>query len=247
MTPSDACLATRDEEAAREGTAGDVLIDWARRTPCRIALAEAGAPGASPRSWTCEALRDDAATLAVALLSRYAPGETIAVWAPACPEGVLLQFAAAFAGLTLAAIDPACRVGELTRILDHSGAAGLFVMTGRWGLARARNAASGVASLREVVDLADRRLLFAKRRCVDGLPDVRPGDPAQIRYTAGGSGSPSGETVLQGDLADALRREIGAAPPLFRAAPRGSAAWWLWPGQAPARPITRLEPARSQS
>jgi fatty-acyl-CoA synthase len=214
MTPSHACLAARNQDAAQETTAGDILIEWARRTPYRIALTEGGARGARPsRSWTCEALRDDAATLAVALLSRFPPGERIAVWAPPCPEGVLLQFAAAFAGLTLAMIDPACDAGELARILDHSGAAGLFILTGKAGRASARRAAKRVDALREVVDLADRRALFAKHRCVDGLPDVRPGDPAQIRYAASGSGPPRGETVPQGDLADALRGAISGRRP----------------------------------
>ena len=160
MSPSHACLATtHNEDAAWETTAGDVLIDWARRTPYRAALTEAGAPGAPRRSWTCEALRDDAATLAVALLSRFAPGERIAVWAPPSPEAVLLQFAAAFAGLTLATIDPACRVGELTGILDQSGAVGLFMMSGKWGRTRARRRPRG--AMRE---FAARSLIWRDRQ-----------------------------------------------------------------------------------
>ena len=208
MTPSHTCLAARNQDAARATTAGAVLIDWARRTPYRTAFAETGARGAPPRSWTCEALRDEAATLAVALLSRFAPGERIAICARPYPEVVLLQFAAAFAGLTLATIDPACRPGALTRILNQSGAVGLFTMSRAWARAPARGAKEGAASLREVVDLGDRWALFAKHRCVDGLPDVRPGDPAQIRYAAGGSECPRGEMVLQADLADALRDAI---------------------------------------
>jgi fatty-acyl-CoA synthase len=227
MTPSHACLTARHEDAAHGTTAGDLLVEWARRTPYRIALTEAGARGAPARHWTCEALRDDAATLAVALLSRFAPGERIAVWAPPCPEAVLLQFAAAFAGLTLAMIDPACDLAELPGVLDHSGAVGLFMMTGKGGRASARRAVSGAAALREVVDLADQWALFAKRRCVDGLPDVRPGDSAQIRYAAGGSGPPRGETVRQGDLADALRGAISGGRP------RGDALLPYYPRSTP--------------
>ena len=213
MTQSHAGPAARHEDTAPGTTAGDILIEWARRTPYRIALTEAASRGGPGRHWTCEALRDDAATLAVALLSRFAPGERIAVWAPPCPEGVLLQFAAAFAGLTLAMIDPACDVGELPRILDHSGAVGLFMMTGKGGRASARRAASRAVALREVVDLAEPWALFAKRRCVDGLPDVRPGDSAQIRYAVGGSGPPRGETVRHSDLADALLGAISSGRP----------------------------------
>ncbi|MDB5479632.1 MAG: fatty-acyl-CoA synthase [Caulobacteraceae bacterium] len=227
MTPSPACNAIRNDDAAEATTVGDVLIHWARRTPYRIALTDAGAPGAPPRSWTCEALRDDAATLAVALLSRFAPGERIAVWASSCPEAVLLQFAAALAGLTLVAIDPACLGGELTQILDHSGAVGLFTMTTDGGRAPPRDVASAAAALREVVELSDRRTLFAKRRCVDGLPDVRPLDPAQIRYPAGEGGFPGAEAVLQCDLADALRGAIA------RGTPRGDALLPQFPRSRP--------------
>jgi fatty-acyl-CoA synthase len=213
MTLPHACLAPRNDTAARETTAGDVLIGLARRTPYRIALTDVCFPGALPRSWTCEALRDDAAMLAVALLSRFAPGERIAVWAAPCSEAVLLQFAAAFAGLTLVTIDPACHEAELTRILDHSRAVGLFMSIGEWGGAPRRCATSASARLREVVDLADRRTLFVKRGRVDGLPEVRPHDLAQIRYAAGGHGPLRGEAVLEADLADALHAAIAGAGP----------------------------------
>lgn len=241
MTPSHARDATRDNDAAGATTAGDVLIEWARRTPYRIALTEMRAPGSPPRSWTCEALRDDAATLAVALLSRFAPGERIAVWAPHCPEAVLLQFAAALAGLPLVAVEPACGAGELTQILNHCGAVGLFTMTVEGGPAPPRGVASAAAALREVVDLSDRRTLFAKRRCVDGLPEVRPLDPAQIRYPAGESGSPDGEAVLQRDLADALRRVIAGG------ARRGDTLLPCFPrSRSPERPAAvAVEPARA--
>lgn len=229
MTPSPACNAICNDDATEATTVSDVLIRWARRTPYRIALTDTGASGAPPRSWTCEALRDDAATLAVALLSRFAPGERIAVWVPPRPEAVLLQFAAALAGLTLVAIDPACLGGELIEILDHSGAVGLFTMTGGGGRAPPRGVASAAAALREVVELSDRRTLFAKRRCVDGLPDVRPLDLAQIRYPAGEGGSPTGEAIAHGDLADALREALvngtrrgDALLPYFPRSPSGS-------------------------
>lgn len=214
MTPPSAGLAARNDNAVRENTAGQVLIDWGRRTPFRIALTEAGTRGGPPRrSWTCEALRDDAAALATALLSRFAPGERIAVWSAPRPEAVLLQFAAAFAGLPLVTIDPACRVGELAQILDHCRAAALFMTTADWARAPARYGPGGAAGVREVVDIADRWALFAKRGCVDGLPEVLSVDVAQIRYASGGAGALRGEAVLHGDLADALRGAIAGGTP----------------------------------
>jgi fatty-acyl-CoA synthase len=238
MTLPHAFLAARNDNAARETTTGGVLIGWARRTPYRIALTDVCIPGAPPRSWTCEALRDDAAMLAVALLSRFAPGERIAVWAAPCSEAVLLQFAAAFAGLTLVTIDPACHEDELTRILDHSGAVGLFMLTQAWGRAPTR-VANASARLREVVDLADRRTLFAKRGSVDGLPEVRPHDLAQIRYAVGGRGPLRGEAVLEGDLAHALHAAIVGGRP------RGDALLPYFPKAPSCGPtLVRADPPR---
>jgi fatty-acyl-CoA synthase len=220
MTLPHSCLTARNDNAPRDITVGDVLIEWARRTPSRIAVADVaphGPPhGAPPRSWTCEALRDDAATLAVALLSRYEPGARIALWAPTCPEAVVLQFAAAFAGLVVVTIDPTLPAADMAEIVERSGSAGLFVMSDRHGRRLSRAAAKAPRSLREIVDLADRRSLFAKTRSVDGLPQVRPGDPAEIRYPAGRA--TTGEAILHRDLADALRGAHDvAAPPVSHA------------------------------
>jgi fatty-acyl-CoA synthase len=207
MTMPSARLAARNDNAARGTTVGDVLIEWARQTPFRIAYADGGLLDGPPRSWTFEALRDDAATLAVALLSRYEPGERIALWAPPCAEGVLLQFAAALAGLVLVRIDPAWPARGMARILEISDAAGLFVLAETHGGRLSRAAEHAPSALRETVDLADRWALFAKHRCVDGLPEVAPGEPAEIRYPAPRSGAPSGETILHRDLANIVRPE----------------------------------------
>jgi fatty-acyl-CoA synthase len=224
MTLPYARLAARNDNAARETTVGDVLIEWARRTPFRTACADANFGGGRlgdgpPRAWTFEALRDDAATLAGALLSRYEPGERIALWAPPCAEGVLLQFAAALAGLVLVRIDPAWPARGMARILEISESAGLFVLAESHGGQLGRAAEHAPPALRETVDLADRWALFAKHRCVDGLPEVSPSDPAEILYPAPRSAAPSGETILHRDLAELLRRaRLGDRRPLGREA-----------------------------
>jgi fatty-acyl-CoA synthase len=213
MSLPSARLAARNDNAA-ETTVGEVLIEWARRTPFRTAYAEGARRGGPPRGWTFEALRDDAATLAIALLSRYEPGERIALWAPPCAEGVLLQFAAAFAGLVLVRMDLAWPPHAMARILEDTGAAGLFLLAETHGGPLSRAAEHAPPALRETLDLADRWALFAKHRCVDGLPEVAPGAPAEIRYPAPRSGAPRGEILLHRDLAHALRHErlVGVHP-----------------------------------
>ena len=207
MTLPSARLAARNDNAARETTVGDVLIEWARQTPFRIAYADGGLLDGPPRSWTFEALRDDAATLAVALLSRYEPGERIALWAPPAPRACCCNSPPLSPAWCWWRIDPAWPARGMARILEISDAAGLFVLAETHGGRLSRAAEHAPSALRETVDLADRWALFAKHRCVDGLPEVAPGEPAEIRYPAPRSGAPSGETILHRDLANTVRRE----------------------------------------
>jgi len=86
-------LAGQDHRSI-ETTTHRVLVDQAARTPDAIALVDADGPAEAGRVWTYAELRDGAARLAVALLSRFEPGERIAVWAPNSAEWVVLQFAA---------------------------------------------------------------------------------------------------------------------------------------------------------
>jgi len=71
------------------------------------------------RRWTYAELLDDAERLARALLSRYGPGERIAIWAPNIPEWVILEYAAGLAGLVLVTANPAYRSRELQFVLHH--------------------------------------------------------------------------------------------------------------------------------
>jgi fatty-acyl-CoA synthase len=212
MTLTHACMTARNDNAP-ETTAGELLIDRARRTPGRTVLTEAARRGAPPRRWTFEALREDAAVLAVALLSRFEPGERIALWAPACPEAILLRFAAGFAGLVLVMAEPVPEMGEMARVVDLSGSVGLFVMSGGDSRLISRFAALGAPVLREVVDLADRRALFAKRRCIDGLPEVWPDDAALIRYAANRCGVLKPDTFTHRELAESMKAWLDGDTP----------------------------------
>ena len=116
------------------------------------------------RRWTYAELLADAERLARALLSRYRPGERIAVWAPNIPEWVILEYAAALAGLTLVTANPAYRPRELQFVLEQSRAVGLFFVGEHRGNPMARIAAEVAAELpglRELVDMEDAAALFA--------------------------------------------------------------------------------------
>ena len=94
--------------------------------PDRDALVAGVADPAGRRRWTYRELAAEADRAARALLSRYEPGQHVAVWSVNRPEWVVLQLGAALAGLVLVTVNPALRRGELAYVLRQSRAAGVF-------------------------------------------------------------------------------------------------------------------------
>ncbi len=90
-------------------TVGDLLRAAAAQVPGRLALVEGSADPAARRTWTYAELLAVAERAARALLARFAPGERIAVWAPNCPEWMLLQHGVSLAGMVLVTVNPALR------------------------------------------------------------------------------------------------------------------------------------------
>ena len=111
----------------RESTIGSTLRDAAAVAPGKIALIDGDLGLGRRRQWTYGELLADAERAARALLRRFSPGERIAVWSGNRPEWVILEFAAALAGLTLVTVNPAYRGDELAHVLGHSEADGLFL------------------------------------------------------------------------------------------------------------------------
>ena len=96
--------------------------------PWRLAMV-GGLPDPGMRQrWTYPQLLADAERAARALAARFAPGERVAVWAPSLPEWVIVEYAAALAGLVLVTVNPAYRLAELAYVLNQSGAAGIFLV-----------------------------------------------------------------------------------------------------------------------
>jgi fatty-acyl-CoA synthase len=198
VTLTESYFPAQHDDDVLETTVGGVLREQASKTPNAGALAEAGMDGRLGLSWTYAELLADAERLARALLSRYQPGERICVWAPNIPEWVILEYAAALAGLTLVTANPGYKPRELKFVLEQSRSVGLFLVreyrgNPMWTIAA--EVAPQLPALREVIDLEDPGALFAGEASGAALPQVKPGDPVQIQYTSGTTGFPKGAVL----------------------------------------------------
>src|SRR5690242_21312127 len=114
--------------AVREMTFGDLLRKAAETAPDRIALI-AGVPDPAPRrQWSYAQFYREAQRTARALLTRFKPGERIAVWAQNIPEWIMLEFGAGMAGMVLVTVNPGFRANEVQYVLKQSRSAGIFVV-----------------------------------------------------------------------------------------------------------------------
>jgi fatty-acyl-CoA synthase len=189
-------------------TVGGVLRAAAGRAPDRVALIY------GDRRWTYAGLLAEAERAARALLTRFEPGEPVAVWAGNGPDWVVLEFAAGLAGLTLVTVNPAYQAQELAHVLGHSGARGVFLRGGGQPaiLAQVRDS---LPLLREVITLGE--WPPGGGPLGDGplgegrpLPEVDPASPAQILYTSGTTGRPKAAVLTHRGLTNNARLAAGA-------------------------------------
>ena len=114
------------ERGGRVGYSSKDIADAEGITGPTVVLAEApGTPGdnADPalrRQWTYSELYVEAQRTARALLSRFKPGERVAVWAQNLPEWVMLEFGAGLAGRGLVTVKPGLRAKEVEYVLTRS-------------------------------------------------------------------------------------------------------------------------------
>jgi fatty-acyl-CoA synthase len=183
---------------------GDALRNAAERWENEVALVE-GVGGTDRRRWTYGELLTLSRKVAGALLSRFRPGEHVAVWASNCPEWVQIELGAALAGITLVTVNPAYLASELTYVLKQSQASGIIVEAEYRGRKLADvvdEVKADLPLLREIIslkswgDLVDGSSEFA------ALPRVEPGDIAQIQYTSGTTGFPKGALLTHRGLAN---------------------------------------------
>jgi fatty-acyl-CoA synthase len=203
-------------------TIGDLLADTAARLPDATALI---VRHQNVRLTYAELLArvDDLARGLIGAGLR--PGERIGIWSPNCLEWVLVQFAAARAGLVLVNINPAYRAIEMQRAVAMVGCAALVI-------APRFKSSDYVAMLAEVrADLPDLRLVLSIGegehqgcRPLDALPtdpatplpaDVKPQDATNIQFTSGTTGLPKGATLSHRNIVNngyMVGRRIGLTP-----------------------------------
>jgi fatty-acyl-CoA synthase len=181
-------------EPLLESTIGGALREAADAAPDQVALVAAWPGEATHRRWTFAQLLEEAERTAQAMLSRFEPGEPIAVWAPNVPEWLFVFFGAALADLTLVTMNPALRPREVAHVLGQSRAVGLFLVPEYRGtdlLALLDQVRPTLSALREEVLLTD-WAPFTSGGAGVRLPTVRPDHVAEIVYTSGTTGVPKG-------------------------------------------------------
>ncbi|MGQ0574023.1 MAG: AMP-binding protein [Pseudonocardia sp.] len=191
-----------------ELTVGDALRAAAAEAPARTAVVEGAVDPAERRSLTYAELVTSAEQVARALLTRFRPGEHVAVWAGNCLEWISLAYGASMAGLVLVTVNPAYRAVELEYVLRQSRSVGLVHMATFRGVPLSPTVAEvrpGLPDLREVVSLDDWAEFLASADVRIALPDVGPLDDVQIQYTSGTTGSPKGALLHHRGLVNNAR------------------------------------------
>ena len=91
-------------------------------TVARVPGSDALVDVQSGRRWTYAELDRDVAAAARGLLALgIEKGERVGIWAPNCPEWIIIQYATARIGAILVNINPAYRTHELSYVLRQSG------------------------------------------------------------------------------------------------------------------------------
>ena len=115
-----------------ETTIGDLLDKHADEIPEQEAVVYSCYPefgGALDIRWSYAEFRERVNAVARGLIALgLQKGEHIAVWAANLPEWILLEFAAAKAGLVLVTVNPVYRQNELEYVLTQGDVTALFFM-----------------------------------------------------------------------------------------------------------------------
>ncbi|MFT3659915.1 MAG: AMP-binding protein [Gordonia sp. (in: high G+C Gram-positive bacteria)] len=186
-----------------EGTIGQTLAATAAEHPDAIALIDA----VSDRQWTYREFRQQVRALACGLRRLgLQPGDRLALWSPNRWEWVMVQFAAAEAGLILVVLNPAYRRHEVKYALDLSGSTVAIAATSFRTSEYERmldDVQPDVPSLREsIVFESPRYAELTGPPTEEELAELdavaatlHPDDPINIQFTSGTTGHPKGVTL----------------------------------------------------
>jgi fatty-acyl-CoA synthase len=185
---------------------GETIGANLERTTAAFGGREALVDVPSGRRWTYAQLNEATDVLAGALIADgIAAGDRVGIWAPNCPEWVLVQYATAKIGAILVNINPAYRAHELAYALRQSGVS-VLVSAERFKTSDYRAMIGQVRG--ELPDL--RRVVYLGSDEWSGLtaggeadPAALAGraaglsfdDPINIQYTSGTTGFPKGATL----------------------------------------------------
>lgn len=205
--------------AVEDRTLGALLSDAANTVPGRTALIEGTKDAARRRQWTYRQLHTDAVRTAQALLSRFEPGDHIAVWSHNTPEWLMLEFGCAMAGMVLVTVNPAYQSAELEYVLKQSRSVALFVVDEHRGnpmLSIASTVTAQCEELRCIVRFAEWQDFIDSGSGFNGkLPAVCATDPVMMQYTSGTTGFPKGALLHHRGLANNghhFARRMGVKP-----------------------------------
>jgi len=176
-------------------------------TVARVPGSDALVDVQSGRRWTYAELDRDVAAAARGLLALgIEKGERVGIWAPNCPEWIIIQYATARIGAILVNINPAYRTHELSYVLRQSGIRTL-VSAVQLKTSDYREMVTSVRpecpDVREVVFIGtpDWDGLIAGGESVpsEALAEREAtlafDDPINIQYTSGTTGFPKGATL----------------------------------------------------
>lgn len=159
------------------------------------------------RRWTYRELDADINRVARGLMSLgIDAGDRVGIWAPNCPEWVLVQYATAKIGAILVNINPAYRTHELAYALNQSGVRTLVCATAFKSsdyVTMVEQVRPEVPSLVDVLsigtsDWADLITVagqVSEEALRTRMSQLSNTDPINIQYTSGTTGYPKGATL----------------------------------------------------
>ncbi|ALL79703.1 long-chain fatty acid--CoA ligase (plasmid) [Pseudonocardia sp. EC080610-09] len=198
-----------------ELTVGQLLAERAAQHPDRTALIGTRHGSGDQLRLSYSELLEEAERVATALRRLADPGDFVALWAPNVAEWPIVQYGAAFAGVTLVAVNPVLRAHELEYALRHSGSTVLLhADTSRdYDMAAVAKQMGETFPALTVLSLSDVEHWRAETidRTVLDMAPTDPGLPVMLQYTSGTTGRPKGVLLRHRSLVNVARLTLDAA------------------------------------